>query len=447
MSETRVAIPAMPATLADNKATALRMRAYNKTLRTESVIYDVFEALSGEIRTDPKGFKMPEAIFLKLDTVPDGAHSVTVGLMKRLSGAAQMGTDENMLGQEESLKLKHLTCYYNEIKKSVASFGWGIDANDVSYLNVYGQINPLMTEYFKELRGRRIREATLLTVAQELTKAPISLAHQFNPNIFVPNTLLGNMPAYDYHAITEGTTATYPANDALYEASGTSYFIKDIWDTLSAATNTWANPERCNLTVESLLALAYHVEHNLLIDPIMIDGQPTHIFLVPANQAIKIMNPVLTGSLGSVWKDVSALTKTEASIPGVMGRVKNLLLVADARYATITLSGDAIDPVITPGFLQPGRADGRNHAEFAAGNKVFDVGAVYGKGSLVEWVANPLKYATESTEYGKFQGKGAYQMAGIQLAVFDEDTKTNSSYQQNSSCVVFMSKPALVTVT
>ena len=71
-----VVAPASPNSLDTMKAAALKMKAYNKTLRTESVIYDVFEKLAGEIRTDPKGMMVPDAIFLKTDTPPKGARVI-----------------------------------------------------------------------------------------------------------------------------------------------------------------------------------------------------------------------------------------------------------------------------------------------------------------------------------------------------------------------------------
>jgi len=450
-----VVAPAAPSSMDTMKAAALKMKAYNKTLRTESVIYDVFEKLAGEIRTDPKGMMVPDAIFLKTDTPPKGAHSQVIPLLKSLSGAPQLGTGENMLGNEENLQLKHLTVYYNEVKKSVASFGWGIDFNDLSYLDVYGQITPLMTRYFAELRGRRIREALLLTVAAELTKPPINLKHQFNPNVFVTNTDLGAMPKYNHNDLTEDTSPgiTWPDGQALYDGSGNNYFVHNIYVALKAATNSWANPERANLTVQMILALAYYVENVLLLDPIMLGGQPSYIFLVPANTANYLSSFTKDGNitLGDVWKSVTTLTKDEQGIPAVLGRVSSLLLVADGRAPTITAGGDDVDPTLTPGFLAPGRAEGRNRAAFASNNKVFDVGFVLAKGGLVEWIANDLRYATEQTEYGKFQGKGAYQMSGIQLVKYDEDvtdaTPTDTSYEQNGSCVVLMTPPKLVTTT
>ena len=428
------------------KATALRMKAYNKQLATESVLFDCFEKLSGVVAVDPKGTTIPNSIFMKVSQPADGTHEMVIPLIKSLQEKAYMGNAESMLGNEENIRLKHLTVYYNEIKKSVAQFGWGIDFNDLSYMNVYGRITELFTRYFAELRGRRIRESLVLTFAEELTKAPISKKQKFNPNVFVTNTALGAMPGYPADAWAADTTATpgtYPDGTTFEDPATKDYIVESIGDALSAATTGFTDFSDAVLNVDDLLRLEYWVSHEILMEPIMMDGQPTYIFTVPANTVSHLLNPSVTKSLGEVWKDVAALSKPEASIPLVLGRVGSLLLVKDSRYPTITVGGADGDWTLKVAFQQPGRNDGRNHTAPASGNKVFNIGLVMGAGALVEWIVNPLKYATESTEYGQLLGKGAYTCAGIQAAVFDEDTLDDDTYQQNTSAVVLMAPPTL----
>jgi len=431
-------------------AAALQIKAYNTKLRVESIINDVYEKLSAVIDYSEKGANVPEAIFMKLEKAVTGAHSITVPLVMRLAGAPTYGTT-TLIGTEESLRLRHMTVYYNLIRKAVATEQYGVNANDVSAYDLYGQVGPLMIDYFSELRGKRIREASMLTVAAELTEAPISLKHRFNSNIFIPNTALGGMPVYDTRGLTEGTGATYPVSNTVADNAGDH--ISAICTTLKTATNSWANPERAQITVESLLALDYHCVENVGMEPIMIGGQATMVFAIPSTQMIKLLNPTSsTQNLGTIWKEVMALQKIEQMIPGAYCRVRHLLLVEDTRYATITVSGDGTTPawVITPGFLQPGNQDGRNHAPFNnSSNLVFDVGCVHGKGSLVEWIVQPLKYATEAYDYEMIKGKGAYQCAGIQLAMFNIDSDGSDQHAttyQKQSCLVLMSKPSLVTV-
>lgn len=443
--------PATPTTLSAMGAAALQIKAYNTKLRTESVLNDVFEKLSGSLDYSEKGANVPDAIFMKLEKAVTGAHSITVPLLMRLQGAATYGTD-GLIGNEESLRLRHMTVYYNLIRKAVATENYGVNANDVSAYDLYGQVGPLMTDYFAELRGKRIREASMLTVAIELTQAPISLKHAFNSNIFIPHTALGGMPVFDVLTETEGTNGAYPYNNKLTD--GTSSYLNSIATTLRTACGGvgWPTPSNINLTIESLLALDYHCTENLKLEPIMIGGQATLVFCVPSTQMIKLLNP--TGSstnIGYIWKEVMALQKIEQFIPGAYCRVRHLLLVEDTRYATLTIGGDpgtsATDSwTLTPGFLQPGNNDGRNLAPFSGSNLAFDCGCVYGKGALVEWIVQALKYATEAYDYEMVRGKGAYQCAGIQLAQFNVDTATAAANYNRGSCLVIMGKPSLVTV-
>jgi len=434
------------------KATALRMKGFNKQLATESVLNDCFEKLSGAVDVDPKGTTIPNAIFMKVNQPADGTHEMVIPLLKSLQEKAYMGNAEAMLGNEENLRLKHLTVFYNEIKKSVAQFGWGIDFNDLSYLKIYEKITELFTRFYAELRGRRIREALALTYAEELTKSPISKKQRFNPNIFVTNTDLGDMPGYPevagdgwgtWDAQRSLVAGTYPDGNTFGDGNAHDNVVESIGDALSDATTGFTAFGDGVMNVDDLLRLEYYVSNDLLLEPIMMDGQPTYIFTVPSNTVQHLLNPSVTKSLGEVWKDTAALSKPEASIPMVLGRVGSLLLVKDSRYPTLTLGGADGDWTAKVGFQQPGRNDGRNHATPGSSNKVFNMGFVIGAGALVEWVVNPLKYATESTEYGQLLGKGAYTCAGIQAAVFDEDTLGDGTFQQNTSCMVLMAPPTL----
>jgi hypothetical protein len=441
--------PVSPDSLSTLQATALQIKAFNTKLRTEAVLNDVYDKLSEAIDYSEKGAVVPDAIFLKLEKAPTGAHSITVPLLMRLQGSPTYGTSV-LVGNEESLRLKSMTVYYNLIRKAVATETYGVNYQDVSAYDLYGQVGPLMTDYFAELRGRRIREASMLTFAEELTQAPISLVHRFNNNVFIPNVLLGGMPVGDTRDLTEAV-GTFPENGALSDDSGSQ--VARIGAALKTATNTWANPEYCNLSVSALLALDHFCKYTLKMEPIMIGGQTTLIFCLPADQLTNLLNPTnSTTNIGNIWKNVMALREIEQYIPGAYCRVKNLLLVEDSRYATLTVGGYAHTPsyTLTPGFMQPGNNDGRNLDPFDnSDNLVFEVGFVYGKGALCEWITQPLKYATEAYDYEMVRGKGAYQCAGIQLVRYNADSADSNQVTteyQRACCMVIMTPATLVDV-
>jgi hypothetical protein len=436
--------PAGPDSLTTLTATALQIKAYNTKLRTESVLNDVYDKLSESLDYSEKGAVVPDAIFLKLEKAPTGAHSITVPLLMRLQGAPTYGTS-TLVGNEESLRLKHMTVYYNLIRKAVATETYGVNYQDVSAYDLYGQVGPMMTDYFAELRGRRIREASMLTLSEELTQAPISLKHLFNQNIFIPNVLLGGMPVGDTRDLSEAT-GTWPNNGAESDSSGSQ--VAHICAKLCTATITWTKPEYCNLSVSALLALDHYCKYTVKLEPIMIGGQTTLIFCLPADQLTNLLNPTnSTTNIGNIWKNVMALREIEQYIPGAYCRVKNLLLVEDSRYPTLTVGGYAATPTytLTPGFMQPGNDDGRNTSAFAnATNLVFEVGFVYGKGALCEWITQPLKYATEAYDYEMVKGKGAYQCAGIQLVRYNVDATSSNQVttEYQRACVMVIMSPA-----
>jgi len=445
-------VPATPSTLEDMDASGLKMIAYQNKLANECQLDDVFNYLSEDVIPDPNGSEIPDAVFLR---VPNsvGADSMKLGLLMDLQAAPRLGNAQHMLGYEENLRIKHTTLYHNEIKKSVASFGWGIDWNALEPYQAYKKIHPKMKKFLAEFRGRRCRECTMLTYGLELTEAPRSLTQQFTPNIFVMNTALDGMPTWDVSANTLSAAGTYPSSDTV-----TGDYVERIADVMMAAVDSGAHPEYANLkTVKQLLALEYYVRDILKLEPIMLDSQPSYIFLIPSN-AVKIRDPGETGSLAELIKDMSGFTAYTKAIPNVIGRYGSLVFVVDGRAPTLTVGGADGSWTLTPGFLNPGGNDGRNYSAAWSNtsgslNYVFDVGTILGRAAIVEWIVADYKYATEATEYGKFNGKGAYGLSGIQMVKYEAGTPADGvtgagdTYQQQSSCMVIMSRAEIVEVS
>jgi hypothetical protein len=440
--------PADGNVLTTSGALALKLKGWSTQLKVESVLNDVFDKLTGAIQENPSGFTVPNDIFMQLEAQKEGTKQLTLPMLLRLKGAAQLGTAQDMLGNEETLRMKFLTVYHNEVKKSVASYGWGESYDDVAWMGIYSQITPLMVEYFKELRGRRIREATILRFAEELTLPGVQAAQQFTPNVFIPNTDPASLDTYEANTLTL-TSPTFPAYYAF--SDGTTQIdatINSIATALKTATITWTKPEYTYLDVPTLLAIDVWCRKTRLMEPMAFGNQPTFVFLIPDEQMNNLLNPFGTASVGKVWNQMKMLTDFESAIPDARFRVGSLLCVTEERTPTLTVTGTTNNWILTPGFVNPGNEfGGLNTTAFAtASNWVFQVGSIYGKGALVEWIHQHLKYATEQTEYTKIQGKGAYQLAGIQQAVYDEDTPTESTYIQRSSAIVLMAPPPIITV-
>ena len=453
-------VPATAATLTGMGATALRQSAWDKALREDNTLDDVFNHLKASVDIKMTEMEIPNAVFLQFETPPQSTHTLTFSLTKPLSKAFQMGTGEQMLGNEEDLDLLHLSIRYNEIKKSVAHRGWGIDFNDLAWTGLYGTITPKFQKAYAELRGRRIREGLMLTIAEELTKAPVSLKQNFNQNIWIPNLALGDMPVWDVTDLTNtagavDTLGFYPTR----AYSGANSYVESIAAQMIEASGV-AALSTATMNVNQLSSLELYVRTRLLLNSLTIGQKRGFVFLIPSDVGAYLTNPSESGSMGALWKDVSALSAEEQSVPGMLGRYRSLWFCEDDRSPTLTVGGSSGSYTLTPGFVQPGNNDDRNQSPWSAvsgtSNYVFEVGFVIGAGAIAEWVVNPLAYAKEKTEYGQFQGKGSYTCGGIQLCRFDKDTPDDANNSagtaagktviQRGCCMVLISRRPVVTI-
>jgi hypothetical protein len=451
--------PATAATLTGMSATQLRAQAWDKTLREDTTLDDVFSRLTQSVDIRMSRIEIPNAIWMQFENPSTENHKLTFSMSTPLKKAFRMGTDEDMLGQGEDLDLYHLTIRYNEIKKAVAARGWGIDFNDLSATGIYGTITPKLQKAYKELKGRRTREALMLTVAEELTKAPISLKQQFNPNIFIPNLALGSMPVWD---VTE-LTNTAGAEDALgfktHTFSGANSYVESIAAKMLTASGT-GSASLAYLTVENLADLELHCRTTIGMPKVQIGNQEGYVFVCPSVVAAYLACPAVTGSMGSYWVQMAALSTEEQSIPGMLGRYRSLWLIEDERGPTLTVSGSSGTYTLQPGFTQHGNNDDRNANPWCntsgSQNYVFEVGWVLGAGGLAEWLVNDIAYAKETTEFGKLLEKGSWMNCGIQLARFDKDTPDDvndsagtglgKTLIHKGSCMVLMSRRPVTTI-
>jgi hypothetical protein len=451
-------VPATAQTLTQMGATALRMKAWDKMLREDSTLDDIFNRLKDSVDIRMSEIEIPNTIFMQFEAPSTSTHYLTFPFSTPLKKAFQMGTGEDMGGNEEDLGLMHLTIRYNEIKKAVAHRGWGIDFNDLSWTGLYGTMTPKFVKAYQELRGRRIREALMLTYGEELTKAPVSLKQQFNSNVYICNANLNSQPRWDITDLTTtngavDTLGFYP-NRAF---SGANSYVEELANKMMTASGT-SSTSTATMNVSQLFALELYCRTRLKMNPLTIGKRRGYIFVCPSDVAAYLVNPSISGSLGEAWASFANLSLEEQTIPGMLGRVRNMWIVEDERAPTLTVGGSTGTYTLTPGFVQPGNNDDRNLNPWSANsgslNYVFDVGFVLGAGALAEWVVNDLQYAKESTEYGKFQGKGSWLCGGIQLVRFDVDTPDDvfnsaatgagKTLIQRGSCMVLMSRRPVV---
>jgi hypothetical protein len=449
-------VPATGRTMAQMGANALKKTLWDRTLRESNTLDDIWNHLKMSVDVRMSEIEIPDTVFMQFQTPPKGNHRMVVGMTTPLKKAFQEGTDETMLGNEEQLELMHLTLRYNELKKAVAYRGWGIEFNDLESTGLYGTINPKFQKAWAEYRGRRIRETLMLTVASELTKAPINLKQQFNSNVFICNLAMGDQPTWSIADVetdvdAEATAYGYKGTDFLGgdNPGNNDNYIDELASKMLQASGT-SNSAQAWMDVHNLADLELFVRTRLKLMPVTIGKKRGFLFIIPSDVASYLTNPARAGSMGSIWKDYADLSIEEQSVPGMLGRYRSLWFIEDERAPTLTVDGESGTYTLRPGFMQIGDNDERNANPWSSSNHVFEVGTVVGAGALAEWIVNPLAYAQEGTEYGQLLGKGSYMCGGIQLGRFDVDepddahdnggTGAGKTIMQRGSCMVLISR-------
>lgn len=447
------AAPAAGSTITDMGALAMQQQFWDRNLREDVTLDEIWNRQRAVVNINNNKIEMTDQVLAQIPSAPPGTFKITIGMTGPLKKAFQEGTDETMLGNGEQLDLYHLSLYFNEIKKSVAYRGWGIEYEQLQATGLYKTINPKFQKAWAEYRGKRMRVASMLTIEDALTKAPhdSTLKQQFNSNIFIPNIAIDSMPTWDISDLTatagtEDSLGFYP--DKVF--SGADTYVEGIAEKMLTASGTGSTPQ-AYMAVDNLDDLDLWLRTRIKMPPCRIGGRTGYIFVVPSYVAFYLSSAVRASTMGKLWMDShTGLTAEEMAFPGMHGRYKSLWIVEDERGPTLTVSGSSGSYTLQPGFVNPGNNDDRNLNPWSGTsgslNYVFDVGFVYGAQALSEWIIYDPKYSTESTEFGQLLEKGSYMLGGIQLTRFDVDTPTDTvtgsakTLIQRSCAMVLMSR-------
>lgn len=438
--------PASASTFAAAKAAALKVVGYNAKLRNENPLQSIYTKLSSAVEYKETGIMVPNDLVMKLDKVVKGASSIIIGLKMLLQGAPVYNTTA-LVGTEESYRVRSMKAYFGLIRKAVATENYGLTANDADAYNLYGEVQPDLSLYFGELLDYRYQKATVLKFSDEIVDLGLTnVKHRFNPNIIVP-TEKGATAVSGFDSIrpTE-TPGAFPVADSFVDGTG-GEFIEKIEAALATASESYAVPENLDLNVGKLLSIEVWAKQTIKMQPMMIGGKATFLLALPTAALAKLLSPTSNSpnSIGSIRKDAASLTGDELLIPNSYARVGMFLICENLRAPSIVISGTGESAAAAIGFMCPGNNDGRTLTAYdSATNRVFDIGYIYGKGALLNWVVQPLKFATELYDYEMVKGQGAYEMSGIQLVEFNDDdeyltTEENTAatnYQRNSALII-----------
>ena len=415
---------ARPYSLDTMDVTALRLQAIDKKLQVESTLGSVFVNLGTDVVFNGKKVAIPDACVVRMSSIEKGARSQVMPIENPLAGPGRGGTAEPQQGYERTVTLEYMKIYYNEYSQGVMGETWGMNFNDLQLINYYQNEQPRLSKWFAEDEDKQYHEALLQRYSWVLEKTGTELTKAFNPNWFIANTEFASQPVYS------NTAATFAAN------------INNAFEAAASGTNG----VNANISLDYLLALSYYAENQKRIKPVMIGGKPSYLVLLPAPQYHKLMQ-VNNGQLGSIWQNVTSLTSEEQNFPGIIGRVLNLVIVADPRYPTITCTNNYANDTFSVAYVEPGNYDVRNKTVYNVNSNVaWDIGFLMGAGAIIDWTVTPLHFAKTETEYGKIYGKAAFCERGIQMGVYDTDTASNLNAKQFSSIVLAFTGSTIVSV-
>jgi hypothetical protein len=395
--------------------TGLLLDAIEKKLVLESTLDDVFEDMSEVIESNgTEAISVPDAIFMKLKAQPTGARTVTVPLLRPLQAALTVGAG-TPIGNEETQRLKYAKFYYNEYSHAVPSTNYGVIKNDMDQLSVFEKIQPQLSKYMKEIRGQRIREASIRRFDNVVGDGVIA-TQGWNQNWFIPNTELDSMPVYS------ATPNTFTGN---------------ITTALDAAGGT--DGSSANINTDYLDALAFYAPNVAKIDPIMIGGKPMYVVMIPSTQ-VALLTRNTPGQLGNIFVNQNRFTDNIMKYNGVVGVYKNLILVEDMRYAEAEVTGAT---AIELRYLFAGNNDLREKAVYNSSSaKNWDMGMLYGAGALCEWTVKDLHYETNVQDYNRNVGNGLFGESGISLVEYDTDSPGDTTRKNQGSIVLPFATPS-----
>lgn len=401
------------------EAARLEKQMIDTDLVMNTVIDDVFAQdivnINAYSEQSRQAGQLPSGMVMKV-TADKGTKHVTKAFRDPYSGPLRAGRDEQT-GHEVGRGVKWMQFWQNEESFASMIENWGENYNDLeANLGLYRTTQPDLSLFFKEVTGRQYREATIWTYSRELVKDNALISQGLNPNILVANSAPGSIVYNENHS-------------TMLAALITQMQLAD----------TGTNGANANLTIEFLEVLNIYARVNKKIRPLKLGNGAKYIVLLPSDQVANLTK--LTGTVGNAWTDRTALQDMKYNYTGVLGKYRDLLIVEDDRYATMTANYGA--GTVTTGYVEAGNNDQRNLNEYdATTNQTWSCGCLYGGNAIADWTKTEIHFEEQPYEYKKRVGIGAFRERGIQLALQRNDkenvTTKRSTYSDNFGSILLM---------
>lgn len=371
----------------------LQQRFWDNKLRMESVVADPFQMFEGTYNDQKKS--IPNGVMMHINL--KGKRSAVISLLKRLSGAGVTGRS-TLIGNEVDQDTRELIVYANELRHAVNAEMYGIDANEKSPYKLLEAIQPQLSFWLSEIKGKYKREAIVEKYSVNLTAAPISQTKRLNENILVKNVAMTQAGQPDYTV----------ADNAAY--------IEDIGDALTAAGTTSA----AIWDVTFLSRIQYWATVTKKLVPL---DNGRYVVMVPSRQAAFLKDPQNSESLFGVFKDAHLVDLSRKwGYDQYLGSFGQLDLFEDPRAPIFDLTGSDGSWAIAVKYKGAGDDDDRTTISGTA----FDVGMILGKAALIETEYEAPHFEDEVQDYNMIKGIGIATGLGYQRTVYFNDATSET---------------------
>jgi hypothetical protein len=403
----------------------LQIETYLTDMRREYLPNDIFDNLSSEYinPTAEEAGNLPNAIYLKLKAEVDKGRTCKVAMVKDLSGSPTLGANGDQRLNEEDIKTKFFRMEYTDLSHATTNQQYGIYARDKAPYRVFEYRVEGLARYFKQYFGKMRRQALLELQSENLEDAPHFNPSGFSKNWFVPNRTF--------------------AQQADYTTNAADWVDRIVATLLAAGTSINA----C-VSLNYLIKLEEWARDVALISPLQFeDGSDGYIVTLPTPQVSWLLHVVQAGNAGDVWVKASNMgAEALKKYPNMVGQFRGLRILADQRYASLTLGGSAsnvtytsdsgVDYTLTAKYRGMGQADDGSSDPRDKTASARQVGFLIGQAALCEWMPEGFHWEWEYEQYDKYFGSGIFCSVGIKQPVFNTHENEDWTVQQNGSIVL-----------
>lgn len=384
--------------------TILQQQSWDNKLTRESTTRDIYQDFDGTFSDNKK--MLPPGIIANVKLAASKNNHI-VGLLKNISGPGVTGR-ESQLNKEKDQQVKEMNVFSNDVSQALNTERYGLDAHDKEAYRILEAVQPQLSFWHKEIKGKYIREAFLERYSSNLTVAPTTQVKRWNENILIKGVTFDAQPEYD------ATNADYETNITAAATAGTG----GQWD------------------VTYLNAI---IHWTTAIKKIMPMDNGRYIVTVPARQSMFLKDPGSANSIPGLFKDSNVMSVANNSIEWYLGTYGPLDLYEDPRSPVVNVNGAALSSF----YKGAGDDDDRYTA---GGGTDYDVGFVHGKGGAFVATHENLHFEEELQNYAKVVGVGAFAGYGVTRTVFDDVGSETDTSEINQNSAVLLARTSLAAV-